>query len=152
MTRLGESAAWSTWLERRTPASNLVPGDRVRAGRDREIGTVRGFVLAPKPERWRALVTWDSDGCDQFVDVDKLVAVPYVWRFVAHIEPWAADMVWGGDIVSVSGHAMVTSTYDRGALVWTVDAHPTCAEVFQATLERNGAVTGYGVHRVDVGC
>lgn len=51
-------------------------GDRVvlskRPGGD--VGTVRDFV-EPKPGWHRALVQWDSDRCEQFVDVDQLEKV-----------------------------------------------------------------------------
>lgn len=39
------------------------------------VGTIREFV-EPSLGRRRALVNWDVDGMDQFVDVDKLEPAP----------------------------------------------------------------------------
>lgn len=60
------------------PTDNLTKGDRVRLKRgDGDVGTIRDFV-EPKPGWHRALVQWDSDRCEQFVDIDKLTKETHV--------------------------------------------------------------------------
>lgn len=51
-------------------ANPIIVGMRVKLRRGRDVGTVRELV-EPKGRK-RALVAWESDGCDQYVDIDKL--------------------------------------------------------------------------------
>ena len=53
----------------------LAVGDRVRlVGTTKGVGVVL-WLVEPKPGWHRALVNWKAEKVDQFVDVDKLVAL-----------------------------------------------------------------------------